>query len=64
MNSLSHMVVVVDESENENATADLEEQLAVLGERWSAVCKWTEQRYYNASRDLLPTLLSAAFMVA
>lgn len=45
VNSLSHMVVVVDESENENATADLEEQLAVLGERWSAVCKWTEQRY-------------------
>ncbi|XP_065057528.1 dystrophin-like isoform X3 [Rhopilema esculentum] len=45
VNSLSHMVVVVDESENENATADLEEQLAVLGERWSAVCKWTEQRW-------------------
>ncbi len=39
------MVVVVDESENENATADLEDQLAVLGERWSAICKWTEQRY-------------------
>lgn len=45
VNSLSHMVVVVDESESENATADLEEQLATLGERWSAVCKWTEHRY-------------------
>lgn len=44
VNSLSHMVVVVDESESENATADLEEQLALLGERWSAVCKWTGNR--------------------
>ena len=44
VNSLTHMVVVVDDSSNENATADLEEQLAVLGERWSNVCKWTEQR--------------------
>ena len=44
VNSLSHMVVVVDESESETATADLEEQLAQLGERRSAVCKWTEQR--------------------
>ena len=44
VNSLTHMVVVVDDSSNESATADLEEQLAVLGERWSNVCKWTEQR--------------------
>ena len=44
VNSLTHMVVVVDNSSNESATADLEEQLAVLGERWSNVCKWTEQR--------------------
>ena len=44
VNSLSHMVVVVDESESDNATADLEEQLALLGERWSAVCKWTGNR--------------------
>ena len=44
VNSLSHMVVVVDEAESEDATADLEEQLGVLGERWSVVCKWTEQR--------------------
>ena len=45
VNSLSHMVVVVDESESENATVDLENQLAVLGERWASVCKWTEHRY-------------------
>lgn len=47
VNSLSHMVVVVDESESENATADLEEQLALLGERWSMVCKWTEHRFVS-----------------
>lgn len=45
VNSLTHMVVVVDDSNNESATADLEEQLAALGERWSNVCKWTEQRW-------------------
>ena len=44
VNSLTHMVVVVDDGSNESATADLEEQLAVLGERWSNVCKWAEQR--------------------
>jgi len=38
------MVVVVDDAAGENATADLEEQLAQLGDRWSAVCRWTEQR--------------------
>ncbi|KAK2570584.1 Dystrophin [Acropora cervicornis] len=45
VNSLTHMVVVVDDGSNESATADLEEQLAVLGERWSNVCKWAEQRW-------------------
>ena len=56
VNSLSHMVVVVDESESENATADLEEQLALLGERWSAVCKWTGNRYltYIHCKILIP----------
>ena len=44
VNSLTHMVVVVDDTVTESASADLEEQLAILGERWSAVCKWTEQR--------------------
>ncbi|XP_057306952.1 utrophin-like isoform X3 [Hydractinia symbiolongicarpus] len=52
VNSLSHMVVVVDESESENATADLEEQLATLGERWSAVCKWTEHRWAHLQEIL------------
>ena len=44
VNSLTHMVVVVDDTATESASADLEEQLTILGERWSAVCKWTEQR--------------------
>uniref|UniRef100_UPI00398ED900 dystrophin isoform X4 n=1 Tax=Pristiophorus japonicus TaxID=55135 RepID=UPI00398ED900 len=45
VNSLTHMVVVVDESNGENATAALEEELQVLGERWAAICKWTEERW-------------------
>ncbi|EDO41099.1 predicted protein, partial [Nematostella vectensis] len=45
VNSLTHMVVVVEDNAAENVTADLEEQLAVLGERWSGVCRWTEMRW-------------------
>ncbi|XP_071405486.1 utrophin isoform X5 [Pithys albifrons albifrons] len=44
VNSLTHMVVIVDESSGESATAVLEEQLQRLGERWTAVCRWTEDR--------------------
>ncbi|POI29965.1 hypothetical protein CIB84_006286, partial [Bambusicola thoracicus] len=44
VNSLTHMVVIVDESSGESATAVLEEQLQKLGERWTAVCRWTEER--------------------
>uniref|UniRef100_A0A8C8VJ87 Utrophin n=1 Tax=Pelusios castaneus TaxID=367368 RepID=A0A8C8VJ87_9SAUR len=45
VNSLTHMVVVVDETSGESATAVLEEQLRRLGERWTAVCRWTEERW-------------------
>ncbi|XP_048345233.1 utrophin isoform X2 [Sphaerodactylus townsendi] len=45
VNSLTHMVVIVDESSGESATAVLEEQLQKLGERWTAVCRWTEERW-------------------
>ncbi|XP_030642262.1 utrophin isoform X2 [Chanos chanos] len=45
VNSLTHMVVVVDENSGESATAALEDQLQCLGERWAAVCRWTEERW-------------------
>uniref|UniRef100_A0A671RQG3 Calponin-homology (CH) domain-containing protein n=1 Tax=Sinocyclocheilus anshuiensis TaxID=1608454 RepID=A0A671RQG3_9TELE len=45
VNSLTHMVVVVDENSGESATAALEEQLQSLGERWAAVCRWMEERW-------------------
>ncbi|XP_074846537.1 utrophin isoform X2 [Carettochelys insculpta] len=45
VNSLTHMVVIVDENSGESATAVLEEQLQKLGERWTAVCHWTEERW-------------------
>ncbi|XP_078412683.1 utrophin isoform X4 [Cetorhinus maximus] len=46
VNSLTHMVVVVDENSGESATAALEDQLQSLGERWAAVCRWTEERWH------------------
>ncbi|XP_070112325.1 utrophin isoform X10 [Equus caballus] len=45
VNSLTHMVVIVDENSGETATAVLEDQLQKLGERWTAVCRWTEERW-------------------
>lgn len=51
VNSLTHMVVVVDENSGESATVALEEQLQSLGERWAAVCRWTEERW-NKLQDV------------
>lgn len=45
VNSLTHMVVVVDEASGDRATAALEEQLKVLGDRWANICRWTEDRW-------------------
>ncbi|KAM3851338.1 utrophin isoform 2-T2 [Vipera latastei] len=45
VNSLTHMVVIVDENSGESATALLEDQLQRLGERWTAVCRWTEEQW-------------------
>lgn len=45
VNSLTHMVVVVDEASGDQATAALEEQLKVLGDRWANICRWTEDRW-------------------
>ncbi|EEC01018.1 dystrophin, putative [Ixodes scapularis] len=55
VNSLSHMVVVVDESSAENAFTALEDELAALGERWSKVCLWVEN-YGAKLQRLLGTL--------
>ncbi|XP_042667026.1 dystrophin isoform X1 [Centrocercus urophasianus] len=45
VNSLTHMVVVVDENSGDKATAALEEQLQHFGSRWAAICRWTEDRW-------------------
>ncbi|KAG8123766.1 hypothetical protein E2320_019129 [Naja naja] len=45
VNSLTHMVVIVDENSGESATVLLEDQLQRLGERWTAVCRWTEEQW-------------------
>uniref|UniRef100_A0A667XAM4 Calponin-homology (CH) domain-containing protein n=1 Tax=Myripristis murdjan TaxID=586833 RepID=A0A667XAM4_9TELE len=53
VNSLTHMVVVVDESSGDSATAALESKLQVLGDRWAAICKWTEERWILLQEILL-----------
>ncbi|KAI5096115.1 utrophin [Silurus meridionalis] len=53
VNSLTHMVVVVDENSGETATAALEDKLQSLGERWAAVCRWTEERWTKLEEILL-----------
>ncbi|XP_072259863.1 dystrophin-like [Pyxicephalus adspersus] len=53
VNSLTHMVVVVDEASGDKATAALEEQLQHLGDRWAAICRWTEDRWILLQEILL-----------
>ncbi|OCT92415.1 hypothetical protein XELAEV_18015475mg [Xenopus laevis] len=53
VNSLTHMVVVVDEISGEKATANLEDQLQHLGNRWAAICRWTEDRWVFLQEILL-----------
>ncbi|KAM4797278.1 dystrophin [Rhinophrynus dorsalis] len=53
VNSLTHMVVVVDESSGDKATAALEDQLQHLGDRWAAICRWTENRWILLQEILL-----------
>ncbi|KAJ8256206.1 hypothetical protein COCON_G00200700 [Conger conger] len=53
VNSLTHMVVVVDENSGDSATAVLEEKLQHLGDRWAAICKWTEERWVLLQEILL-----------
>uniref|UniRef100_A0A669AVD6 Dystrophin n=1 Tax=Oreochromis niloticus TaxID=8128 RepID=A0A669AVD6_ORENI len=53
VNSLTHMVVVVDENSGDSATAALESKLQVLGDRWAAICRWTEERWILLQETLL-----------
>ncbi|XP_019712980.1 dystrophin-like [Hippocampus comes] len=47
------MVVVVDETSGDSATAALESKLQVLGDRWAAICRWTEERWILLQEILL-----------
>ncbi|PIO34161.1 hypothetical protein AB205_0012110 [Aquarana catesbeiana] len=53
VNSLTHMVVIVDENSGEGATVALETQLQKLGERWAAVCRWTEEHWSKLQEVLI-----------
>ncbi|KAK7085433.1 hypothetical protein SK128_001326, partial [Halocaridina rubra] len=45
INSLSNMVVVVDEASSDTVYSTLEDELNALGERWAHICKWAESRW-------------------
>ncbi|KAL6266669.1 hypothetical protein P5V15_003508, partial [Pogonomyrmex californicus] len=44
VNGMRNMVVVVDEENSETVYAQMEDQLSALGERWSHICQWKEER--------------------
>ena len=42
---LNNMVVIVDEKNSNSASCQLEDELQALGERWSHVCRWSEEHW-------------------
>lgn len=44
VDGMRNMVVVVDEENSETVYAQMEDQLSALGERWSHICQWKEER--------------------
>ncbi|XP_014483281.1 PREDICTED: dystrophin-like [Dinoponera quadriceps] len=44
VDGMRNMVVVVDEENSEAVYAQIEDQLSALGERWSHICQWKEER--------------------
>lgn len=44
VNGMRNMVVVVDEENSEAVYAQMEDQLSALGERWTHICQWKEER--------------------
>lgn len=45
VDDMRNMVVVVDEENSEAVYAQMEDQLSALGERWSHICQWKEERH-------------------
>ncbi|XP_053994200.1 dystrophin isoform X9 [Hylaeus volcanicus] len=44
VDGMRKMVVVVDEENSEAVYAQMEDQLSALGERWTHICQWKEER--------------------
>ncbi|XP_078043653.1 dystrophin, isoforms A/C/F/G/H isoform X2 [Augochlora pura] len=44
VDGMRNMVVVVDEENSEAVYTQMEDQLSALGERWTHICKWKEER--------------------
>lgn len=45
VDGMKNMVVVVDEENSEAVYTQMEDQLSALGERWSHICQWKQERY-------------------
>ena len=56
VNSLQSMVVVVDDSNSDEAFTALEQQLEQLGQRWTSVCLWAESRWIALQEALQETI--------
>ena len=52
MDCLKQIIVVVDDSTDDQAFTDLETKLATLSDRWSSVCKFVGTRWFTV-QDLL-----------
>ncbi|KAI5699289.1 hypothetical protein M8J75_000566 [Diaphorina citri] len=50
IDSLSNLVVVVDETTNDTAYGEMEDELIALGERWAHICQWGEERWNKLQR--------------
>ncbi|XP_026673757.1 dystrophin, isoforms A/C/F/G/H isoform X3 [Ceratina calcarata] len=44
VDGMTNMVVVVDEENSEAVYAQMEDNLSALGERWTHICQWKEER--------------------
>ncbi|XP_076382433.1 dystrophin isoform X7 [Megalopta genalis] len=44
VDGMRNMVVVVDEENSEAVYTQMEDQLSALGERWTHICKWKEEK--------------------
>uniref|UniRef100_A0A8D8ZRN6 Protein detached n=1 Tax=Cacopsylla melanoneura TaxID=428564 RepID=A0A8D8ZRN6_9HEMI len=50
IDTLSNLVIVVDENTNDTAYGEMEDELTALGERWTHICQWGDERWSKLLR--------------